>query len=95
MGRTLRSSEAGLDLDARLQMVTFCVDCLYRLPLRRSTLYKAPGRRLPAELIPDQQSDARHIQGLLPQLELTVATKLGRMVSLQRQALLPTSSQTE
>ncbi|KAI9769209.1 MAG: hypothetical protein M1840_004338 [Geoglossum simile] len=76
-----------MEMPQLLESLKFTIACLYKLPIRRP----APLDRLKQKSSIDasfyQPFDVLYIQDKLPQLDLKVATRLGKMISRRRQLL--------
>lgn len=84
------SASAGsnpLELPKTLELIRFIINCLYKMPIRRPAALERITERIRDKFAPYQQYDARFVQDLHPGLDPTIATRLGRLISLRRQIL--------
>ena len=76
-----------LELPKTLELIRFIINCLYKMPIRRPAALERITERISARFEPYQQYDAQFVQDLHPELDPTIAARLGRLVSLRRQIL--------
>ncbi|KAI4667245.1 uncharacterized protein J4E79_001930 [Alternaria viburni] len=76
-----------LELPKTLELIRFIINCLYKMPIRRPAALERITDRIREKFAPYQQYDARFVQDLHPELDPTIATRLGRLISLRRQIL--------
>ena len=76
-----------LELPKTLELMRFIINCLYKMPIRRPAALERITERISAQFAPYQQYDAQFVQDLHPDLDSTIAARLGRLVSLRRQIL--------
>ena len=76
-----------LELPKTLELIRFIINCLYKMPIRRPAALERITERISTQFAPYQQYDAQFVRDLHPELDPTIAARLGRLVSLRRQIL--------
>lgn len=85
---TAESSESNdLELPKILEMIRFLITCLYKMPIRRPAALERLKSRLSDNFTAYREFDILFVRDLHPDLETTIATRLGSLVSLRRQII--------
>lgn len=75
------------ELPKILEMIRFLITCLYKMPIRRPAALERLKSRLSDDFTAYQRFDVLFVRDLHPDLDMAIATRLGRLISLRRQII--------